>query len=197
MANAGMPHSLQRAATDRDLLPVVDESDRVIGIAPRREIHLNKLLHRAVHVGVFDAQGRLWLQKRSRDKDTFGGYWDLSATGHVDLDESYDEAAKRELREELGLELEPRYVTKIGASERTGWEFHALYRVDRPVGSITPNADEIEAMRAFSVDEIRRMIVDADVGGPVTPAVADALGWLFAEQSNSDEAVGSANDDTE
>ena len=54
----------------REMLPVVDHRDREVGQAPRDQVHREGLLHRAVHVLVFDPAGRLYLQKRSPNKDT-------------------------------------------------------------------------------------------------------------------------------
>src|SRR5271163_326450 len=69
--------------------------------APRREVHARKLLHRAIHVLIHDAQGCLFLQRRSMGKDTFPGCWDSSCSGHVDAGEDYFTAARRELVEEF------------------------------------------------------------------------------------------------
>jgi isopentenyldiphosphate isomerase len=179
MQPASADAGLQPASTDADLLPVVDERDQVIGVAPRRQVHLQRLRHRAVHIGVFDGQGRLWLQQRSRSKDVLGGWWDLSATGHVDPGEDYDQAARRELREELGIDAKPRFVVKLEASERTGWEFHALYwlRWDGPIEGF--NRDEIDRMRPFAIDEIREALAAAEPLWRVTPNVADELALLL------------------
>ena len=79
-----------------ELLDVVDEQDRVIGAAGRRDIHEQGLLHRAVHVFVVDQQQGIYLQKRAWHKDEHPGKWDSSASGHVDSGESYPDAARRE-----------------------------------------------------------------------------------------------------
>lgn len=162
----------QPSSTDDDLLPVVDECDKLIGVMTRRQVHLERLRHRAVEIGVVDFQGRVWLQKRSRAKDAYPGFWDLSATGHVDPGESYDEAARRELREELGIDAAPALVGKVEACERTGWEFQALYalRWDGVVDHY--NTREIEAVRAFTLPEIARMIGGEAGLGALTPCVA-------------------------
>src|ERR1700722_15312119 len=97
-----MSKTLKTANPD-ELFDVVDADDRVIGEAPRREVHARKLLHRATHVLVHDANGRLFLQRRSLGKDTFPGCWDSSCSGHLDAGEDYPEAARRELGEEIGL----------------------------------------------------------------------------------------------
>lgn len=107
---------------------VVDENDDVIGQAPRGKVHANNLLHRAVHLFVFNREGELFLQKRSRLKDRHPGVWDSSAAGHVDAGEEYDRAAIRELAEELGVTTTLERVLKLPASDRTGQEFIWLYR---------------------------------------------------------------------
>lgn len=87
-----------------ELFDIVDDDDRVIGTAPRRECHGNPaLVHRAAHVLVFNRAGQLLLQKRSPDKDIQPGKWDTSVGGHLDPGENYHEAAVREMHEELGL----------------------------------------------------------------------------------------------
>ncbi len=91
---------------ESELLEVVDEAGRVLGLAPRSECHRNpSLVHRAVHVIVRDRAGRVFLQKRSLSKRIQPGRWDTSVGGHVDPGESYESAAARELEEELGVEL--------------------------------------------------------------------------------------------
>ncbi len=85
-----------------DIFDIVDEQDRVVGRAPRREVHAKNLHHRATHILVHDAAGRVFLQRRSLTKDTFPGCWDSSCSGHVDTGEDYETAARRELGEELG-----------------------------------------------------------------------------------------------
>lgn len=107
---------------------VVDNDDHVIGAAPRRTVHGDNLLHRAVHILIFNAKGELFLQKRSRFKDRHPCVWDSSAAGHVDAGEDYDEAAQRELQEELGISAPLIRILKLPASERTGLEFIWLYR---------------------------------------------------------------------
>jgi len=110
-----------------ELFVVVDEADRVVGQASRATVHGNNLLHRAVHILLFNRRNELFLQKRSRLKDRHPCLWDSSAAGHVDAGEDYDEAAVREVREELGITVPVIRVVKLPASERTGQEFIWLY----------------------------------------------------------------------
>ena len=55
---------------------------------------------------VYNQENKIFLQRRSNAKQLFPGRWDLSATGHVQAGESREEAAIRELEEELGLRVE-------------------------------------------------------------------------------------------
>ena len=85
-----------------EMLAVVDEQDRVIGARRRDEIHQLGLRHRAIHVLLFNQQGRLFLQKRGFHKDNNPGLWDSSVAGHVDAAEAYDECCMSEIEEEIG-----------------------------------------------------------------------------------------------
>jgi isopentenyl-diphosphate delta-isomerase type 1 len=123
---------------------VVDEQDRVIGSALRREVHARGLLHRSVHALVTDAAGRVLMQRRSMSKDLYPNQWAASASGHVDRGEDYDTAMVRELGEELGIHVAavPQRVCRIEACEETGREFVWAYRC-RHEGPVTFNTDEI------------------------------------------------------
>ena len=87
-----------------EIFDIVSEDDEVIGQAPRRMCHGNPaLIHRAVHVLVFNPAGELLLQQRSPHKDIQPGKWDTSVGGHLAVGEPYLAAAHREMAEELGL----------------------------------------------------------------------------------------------
>ena len=76
-----------------EIFDVVNERDEVVGQLSRREVHRQGLMHRAVHILMFNSAGKVFLQKRSMKKDNFPGTWDSSAAGHVDTGEDYDECA--------------------------------------------------------------------------------------------------------
>jgi isopentenyl-diphosphate delta-isomerase type 1 len=146
-------NSYTPSSTDSELLAVVDESDRVIGTATRKEIHAKGLRHRAVHIVVLNAEGNILLQKRSAKKDLFPGWWDISVGGHVDAGEEYDAAVARELREEMGIVAPAKWVGTAEPGETTGWEFQRVYEC-RYEGELTPCEDEVSGIRWESLDTI-------------------------------------------
>ncbi|PYK11375.1 MAG: NUDIX hydrolase [Verrucomicrobia bacterium] len=134
--------------TKSERFPVVDKSDRILRDAPRSQVHGNNLLHRAVHIFIFNPDGELYLQQRSRWKDRHPLKWDSSAAGHVTAAESYDETAQRELNEELGISVSLSKIAKLSASECTDYEFVWLYRGE-VTGHLSPNRSEIETGAFF------------------------------------------------
>ena len=86
-----------------EIVEIVDRDNQPIGAVSRRIMRQQILIHRASYILVFNTEGALFLQKRTRSKDIYPGYWDLAAGGVVLAGESYEESAHRELREELGL----------------------------------------------------------------------------------------------
>jgi len=94
-----------------ELLDVVDDRDRVVGQASRREVRRRRLLHRFSSVLCFDGAGRVYVHRRTDDKDVYPGMYDTAAGGVLAAGETYLEAARRELAEELGVVgPEPRFL---------------------------------------------------------------------------------------
>jgi 16S rRNA (adenine1518-N6/adenine1519-N6)-dimethyltransferase len=135
-------------AMGNERFPVVDKNDRILRYARRSDVHGNNLRHRAVHILVFDQAGDVYLQQRSRWKDRHPLKWDSSAAGHVAAEESYEETARRELEEELGINIPLEKLLKLPASARTEQEFVWLYRGEIP-GNPIVNRSEIETGAFF------------------------------------------------
>ena len=157
-----MPTHSQAQRGD-EIFDVVNERDEVIGQAMRREVHARGLLHRAVHVLVFDARGRVFLQKRSMAKDTAPGCWDSSCSGHLDAGEDYLTAAVRELVEEIGLRIAgPQLLTPVLRSVAcidTGNEFVWVYRLESD-GPFVLNPAEIERGEWFAPADVTCAIAE-------------------------------------
>ena len=146
---------------NEEIFDVVNERDEVIGRQSRGEVHRLGLMHRAVHILVSNAAGKVFLQKRSMKKDRQPGLWDSSASGHVDSGEDYDSCAVRELREEIGLRLEkaPERLFKLAACAQTDQEHVWVYRCEAE-GPFQLDPDEIERGGWFAPEEITRWMTE-------------------------------------
>jgi isopentenyldiphosphate isomerase len=144
-----------------EIFDVVNDQDEVIGRRPRSEVHRLKLQHRAVHVLVFNAKGELFLQKRAMCKEDFPGTWDSSASGHLEAGEEYDDCAVREVREELGYELDstPARLFKVASCPQTGYEHVWVYRCQAE-GPFHLQAEEIDEGGWFTPSHINRWLTE-------------------------------------
>ena len=141
---------------------VVDQDDRVIGSAPRSEIHARGLLHRAVHLWLFHPDGRLLLQRRSLSKDREPGRWTSSVSGHVNSCEEYDTAMHREIPEEIGIRTSTceslARIKYFSACKETDQEFVWLYRATHP-GPFLPDPGEVAGLEWFTPSQIDQMLL--------------------------------------
>jgi len=130
-----------------------------VGTASREECHGNPLLiHLVVHLHVFDAHGRLYLQKRSARKDTNPGLWDTSVGGHVSTGEDVTAALIREAREELDIDAAGGKFLYALLNEGTFESEYAQCFSLTWRGEIHPDADEIEEGRFFTLAEVESLI---------------------------------------
>jgi isopentenyl-diphosphate delta-isomerase type 1 len=160
---------------DDEILDLVDEEGRVVGQATRGDCHSDRaLLHRAVHLFVFDRRGGIFLQKRSLAKRIQPGRWDTSVGGHVDHGESYETALRREAEEELGLtdvdaEMLHQYVWRSEVESELVRTYRCVHE-----GPFRLKADEIDEGRFFSSDELRALVGT----GQLTPNLEHELELL-------------------
>lgn len=159
-----MPDPARSFPTDHEILDVVDADNNVTGQATRREIHDQGLMHRSVHIFLVDHTGRLYIQKRADNKETFPGAHDSSAAGHVNTGEGYHESAVREMEEELGLSVEQHemfHVGELSATFDNGWE-HVRFYISRTNHEPEPNPDEVESGAFYTLDEVEDLIARSD-----------------------------------
>ncbi|WP_320773910.1 NUDIX hydrolase [Streptomyces sp. CRN 30] len=137
-----------------EILDVVDEQDRVVGRAPRGRVYAEGLRHRCVFVRARDAEGRVFVHRRTAEKLVFPSLYDMFVGGVVGAGESYDDAALREAEEELGVSglPRPRHLFTFlydGGGGRTWWSAVYEVRCELPV---RPQVEEV-AWHAFLTEE--------------------------------------------
>lgn len=86
-----------------ELVILVDENDRQVGLMPKMEAHEKALLHRAFSVFVFNDQNQLMIQRRAAHKYHSPGLWTNTCCSHQREGETNIEAGKRRLMEEMGF----------------------------------------------------------------------------------------------
>ena len=142
---------------NEELLDIYDVSGRHIGAAPRSECHGHpELLHHTAHVFVFHpVTGALLLQKRSMNKRIQPGKWDTSVGGHLALGEDYEQGARRELAEELGVsgQVELKYLFDSSIRNEIESEDAQVFGLWQADG-FRFQTDEIDAIRFWSTDEL-------------------------------------------
>lgn len=141
---------------------VVDENDVVVDKQLGRECVNKGLLHRAILVFLVNPQGEVYLQKRARDILFYPGHWSASCTGHVSSGETYLEAAKREVKEELGIDCELTELGKLMSpkwkiGDRTEWEFITIFEGASTTSRVTLS-DETEEGRFVSSSEFKQLV---------------------------------------
>lgn len=84
---------------------LVDENDKEIGVMEKMEAHIQGKRHRAFSIFIFNEKGDLLLQKRAADKYHSAGKWTNTCCSHPRPGETTDDAAKRRLKEEMGMNV--------------------------------------------------------------------------------------------
>lgn len=95
--------ALERYLTQKEYLTIVDEDDNIIGKATYDELKAKGLIHRAANVFVFNSKGEVFVHRRAENLNLYPGMWDVKFGGLVRADESYEDAALREMKEEAGI----------------------------------------------------------------------------------------------
>ncbi len=167
-----------------EMLTELDEELRPLRAVPREIAHRDGLLHAVVHCWVVSRNGgevRVWFQQRAHTKKDFPDYYDIAVGGHIDVGEDRDAAALREMREEIGLDvqrLQLRYLGYTREEIRLGGFF------DREIGHVYLYEDPHPAFRPG--EEVSRMIwlpleelVRKEVEGAGAVTAYDAKGGAF------------------
>jgi len=167
-----------------DLIDALDENGFPTGQTfSRKEIHQLGIHHRAVHIYLFNAKGELLLQQRTMNTDHYPGYFGISVTGHIDSGEGSGAAARRELLEELGLDLPLEFLFSFKqettiSPEYIDRQFNDVFicLADIPVTQIKCQPEEVQTVLYVPFSEFQNMIANpASKLAPVYASECKAL----------------------
>jgi len=139
---------------------LVDKNGRYKGLIDKNKAHINPTrLHKAISVLIFD-KDKVLIQKRSKFKKTWPGFWANSCCSHPRLKESFKDAAERRLYEEMGIRVKLKRIFKIiyeskfnktwGENEYD-WVFRGEYK-----GKVKPDPREISEYKWISLKELKK-----------------------------------------
>jgi isopentenyldiphosphate isomerase len=142
-----------------EMLDIVDMDDNVVGTDTKENKIANGLISRNVAVFIRNGQ-KLLIARRAMHKRTFPGKYDLAACGNVSAGESYGDAARRELMEELGISCKLTMMKKVFNESRahgTALRYFTGIFIGDFSGDAKPNG-EISEVRWLSVPELEAMM---------------------------------------
>jgi len=146
--------SRKRLSTE-GCIPVVTEEGEIVGSATKEECHSGKkIIHPVVHLHIFNTKGEILLQLRPKSKKVQPGKWDSAVGGHVEINETIEEALKRECFEELGIKLEQfqllkKYIWDSDIEKELVFSFVSVHN-----GPFPYNKEELEDVKFWTADEL-------------------------------------------
>jgi isopentenyl-diphosphate delta-isomerase len=138
---------------------LVDEHDNSIGTMEKMEAHRKGILHRAFSILIFNSKGEMLVQRRASSKYHSGGLWTNACCSHPSPGESIEEATRRRLKFEMGIDARPAFAYKFIyktnldkelVEHECDYVFTALYD-----GEPMVNADEVEDWKYMDMNELR------------------------------------------
>jgi 8-oxo-dGTP pyrophosphatase MutT (NUDIX family) len=172
--NAGSPSGriVNPDLSPQEMVVIVDEHNAIICNVPRAVMRKEALIHRATYILVFSSDGRLFVQDRTMTKDIFPGYHDLAAGGVVVAGEGYEESARRELEEELGISGVPLAFLFDFYGEYAGQKVWGRAFSCISDGPFILQSEELTGGAFHEVDEVKELIGKE----PCTPDSVYVLG---------------------
>lgn len=139
------------------VIDTVDPTDRPTGTIQRKQVLSAKQGFRVVHAFILDDVDRLLLQQLSRHRERHPLYWGSSVAGYVFSGETYDQAIRRRLAQELGLaNVNPAPHGKTAMRDEASLKFIQLYTLHHN-GPFRPDESHIEQLEFVSIDQILEM----------------------------------------
>ncbi|MDR0978934.1 MAG: NUDIX domain-containing protein [Lachnospiraceae bacterium] len=153
-----------------EFLDVLDENGNYTGIAESKsKCHEKGLWHKAVAVFIINSKEQVLLQKRSPNKKAWPNMWDISAGGHVTAGEFGINSVIREIKEEIGIDVNKIDITFIGAVTSSDMQgkmknnhFNEYYIIKKDIDETkcVLQKEEVSEVKWINKDEIIEKIKD-------------------------------------
>tara|TARA_R110002167_G_scaffold147028_1_gene338988 strand:- start:3232 stop:3783 length:552 start_codon:yes stop_codon:yes gene_type:complete len=153
-----------------EYIDIVTEDGKLTGRKTlKSDIHSKGYFHNTAHVWLYTKKGEILLAQRATSKSICPLLWDVSVAGHVDAGELIIQAAIREVKEEINLDLIENDLQKIGVFECLQSypngiidnEFHHTFisELKVPLANLIPQKSEVEALKLVSLDEFKNILL--------------------------------------
>ena len=143
---------------ENHLIDIVDEYDNVVAQATKEKKFAKELISRNVVAFIKNKKGELIVVKRSPKKRSWPNRLDLATCGNVDAGESYEEAIKREVLEEIGIECKLKFIKKL-FNDVIENQKHVRYFTGAFAGVTDEKpllSDELLELRYIKIDELKK-----------------------------------------
>lgn len=155
-----------------EFIDVLDERRNKVGIVRNRElVYKNGDWHKTVHIWIINSKNELLIQKRAKDKQTFPNLWAISIAGHVISGETSIEAALREIKEEIDVDVNPNDLKLIFTIKRiqeykNGF-LHVhddvyLFKYDLDLYNTKIQKEELTDIRFINYKELEEKLINKD-----------------------------------
>jgi len=153
-----------------ELIDILDENKNITGeIKTKDEVHSRGLWHQTVHVWFINSNNEILLQRRSKMKKAYPGMWDISVAGHISIGEDSLRAIFREVKEEIGVDLEESSLKFIGTIKREKVlnnntyfdnEFNDIYLVKRDleINKLNLQEEEVAEIQWVKISEFKKWV---------------------------------------
>ncbi len=142
---------------NEEWVPLVEADGKVIGQAPRSQVHNgSKLLHPVVHLHVLGRNKSILLQKRPANKLIQPGKWDTAVGGHISAGETLEQALRKEALEEIGLKDFSAKLQKVYKWE-SEVEAELVYMfTSSDSNGIGIQSDEVDELRFWTKNQVEK-----------------------------------------
>jgi isopentenyldiphosphate isomerase len=145
---------LKRFDPAHERVEVLDADNNMIGVVTRAEMRAKKLRHRCVAIVVRGSNGDVLIHRRAEHKDLWPGRWDLAVGGVVGAGEGWEAAARRELREEIGVTAALRFLGRGSYQDADVNEYSWVYECTHDGPFAFDDGEVVEAL-FVPLDELR------------------------------------------